>query len=389
MQRILPYNKLISLKEAQKIILSSFQYQPKSRIIPVKNAMGHILAEPVLSQRTVPPIPLAGLDGIAVKNKDTKGASHKNPLEIDGINVSTGLPMPDGYNAVIPIEEVQMIDNERYIIRTAVSHLQNTVPKGTDAIKGQTIVQPGHFLIPYDIAALSNFGVRNVWVKSWKIGLIATGDEVIPIKNEPLPGQIVDTNTMMISGYLHEYGVLTEIYPITPDDPDIISSRLIPACKNCDMVLLFGGSSAGSKDYTTNAIEKSGDLLFHGVAIGPGKPVLCGYVQGKPVFGMPGAPIASLITLFLLVFPLLKSWGVPIPPKKNVIGEITEDVLPFNGFDIFHMVTITYDDGKTCINPMKRQFGQSIGMKADAILHIPGGSKGFKKGDKVQVTRIR
>lgn len=389
MPRILSLENLIPMKEAQKVILSSFVYQSKSRIIPVKNAAGHILAERVLSQRTIPPVTLAGPDGIAVKSKDTKGVSEENPREIDAVRVNTGLPLPAGYDAVIPVEEVKTGGNGGYIINGSVFPQQNTIPKGADATKGQEIVEAGHLLTPYDVAALAGFGIRNVPVKSWKIGLIATGDEVIPLKKEPLPGQIVDTNTMMISGYLQGYGVLTEVFPIIPDDPEIISSQLNAACENCDMVLLFGGSSAGSKDYTVDAIERSGKLLFHGVAMGPGKPVSCGMIQGKPVIGMPGPAIASLIAFYQLVFPLLKSWGVPIPPKKNVIGEITTDILPFNEFDIFHFATIRYENGKICIVPLERRFGQSMGIRADAILHIARGSSGYRKGEKVQVTLIR
>ncbi|MDD1723608.1 MAG: molybdopterin molybdotransferase MoeA [Methanospirillum sp.] len=389
MPRILSPENLIPMKEAQKLILSSFYYQPKTRNIPVKNAAGLILAEPVLSQRTIPPAPLAGPDGIAVKSRDTKGVSIENPREIEAIRVNTGLPLPAGYDAVIPVEEFHAGENGGYIISSSVSPQQNTVPKGADVIKDQEIVEAGHLLTSYDVAALAGFGIRNVMVKSWKIGLIATGDEVIPLKKEPLPGQIVDTNTMMISGYLNGYGVLTEVFPIIPDDPEIIGSQLNAACESCDMVLLFGGSSAGSKDYTVDGIEKSGKLLFHGVAMGPGKPVSCGLIQGKPVIGMPGPAIACLITFYQLVFPLLKSWGVPIPPKKNIIGEVTMDLLPFNGFDIFHLTVVRYECGKIYIVPLERRFGQSMGIRADAILHIARGSSGYRKGEKVQVTLIR
>lgn len=267
--------------------------------------------------------------------------------------------------------------------------MQNMIPEGADVLKGQEIIGSGHYLTPYDIAAISNYGVRNVTVNSWKIGMIATGDEVIPLAKEPIPGQIVDTNSIMISGYLQGYGVLPEIYPIIPDNPEIISSRIASACEDCDMVLLFGGSSAGSKDYTADGIEKSGDLLFHGVAMGPGKPVSCGSVRGKPVIGMPGPSIASLVTFYQLVFPLLKSWGIPIPARKNITGEITEDVPSFNGFDLFNLVNIRYDEGRICIAPLVRRFGPSTGIKADAILHIRRGTDGYKKGENVQVTLIR
>ncbi|PWR69562.1 molybdopterin molybdotransferase MoeA [Methanospirillum stamsii] len=389
MPRILPHEQLISMKEAQKIILSSFQYLPKSRNVPIHEAVGQILAESVISPRTMPPVHLAGPDGIAVRSEDTKAASPENPIEVQGIRVNTGLPMPAGYDAVIPVEEVEKVDDERFIIKGSVSSNQNMILAGTDVITGQTIVESGHYFTPYDAAALTSYGIRDISAKSWKVGIIPTGDEIIPSAKEPVPGQIVDTNSMMISGYLNRYGVLSEIYPITPDDPEKMSSKISTACKDCDMVILFGGSSAGSKDYTVDAIEKSGDLLFHGVAMGPGKPVSCGLVDGKPVFGMPGPSVSCLVTFYQLVLPLLKSWGVPIPPKKVVMGEITNDVLPFQGWDVFYLVQVKNNDGKIIINPVERRFGPKVGIQADAILHIPRGSDGCKKGERVQVSMIR
>lgn len=380
---------LISMKEAQKIILSSFHHTSQTRIIPVKDAKGYILAEPVFSQRTIPPLPLTGIDGIAIRSKDTKGASEKRPLQIDGIKVNVGLPMPEGYDAVVPDKEIQVKGPDHWVISSVVLPHYNVIKKGSDAMKGQMVIQKDQYIIPYDIATLSHFGIRNVKVKKWKIGLIATGDEIVPLKKDPLPGEITDTNTIMISEYIREYKVLTELYPITPDDPDLIAKQITSACENCDMVLVFGGSSGGSKDYTVKAIEKSGSVLFHGVAMFPGTSVSCGSVKDTPVFGMPGQAIASLITFFNLVFPMLKSWGVPIPAKKHVIGEITEDINPCNQFDIFHLVSTRYSDGKISIFPLEWAFGHMTGMAADGILHLPRWSNGFRKGERVQVILIR
>ncbi len=389
MPRIINPDRLISMKDAQKSILSSFTHNPHKKVISITDAIGKVLAEPVLSNRTMPPMSLAGPDGIAVKSIETQGASAEHPIMIQAVKVNTGLPMPEGYDAVIAIEEVEQIGDNQYLIRTPVVANQNTVPFGTDVMKDQIIAYPGHCLTPYDVAACANYGVRNVTVTSWKLGIIPTGDEIIPIGKEPVPGQIIDTNSLMISGYLHSYGVSTEIYPILPDNADTLSSQIKAACEDCDMVLLFGGSSAGSKDYTVDAIDMSGSLLFHGVAMGPGKPVSCGVVDGKPVVGMPGPAVASLITFYQLIFPLLKSWGVPIPPKKVVLGEITDDITPFNGWDVFHLVNVKNTMGKVYVLPMERRFGQLMGLKADAILHIPRGSDGFKKGEQVSVTLLR
>jgi len=377
------------MKEAQKSILSSFHQVLRTKIIPVKEARGYILAEPVLSQRTIPPLPLAGIDGTAVHSKQTKRASKEHPREIECVKVNIGLPMPEGYDAVLQDEETEVLNQEQCIVVSPVPSHYNVIKKGSDTVKGQVIIQKDHCLIPYDIATLSHFGVKTVKVKQWKIGLIATGDEIIPLKKDPLPGQITDTNTLMISEYLKEYKANTELYPITPDDPDLISRQITAACENCDMVLVFGGSSDGTRDYTVDAIKKSGTMIFHGVAMYPGTSVSCGSVLEKPVFGIPGQAIASLITFFNLVFPLLKSWGVPIRAKKHIIGEITEDILPYNQFDMFHLVSARYADGKIRIFPLELNFGHMTGMAADGILHLPPWSNGYRKGERVQVLLIR
>ena len=389
MPRMIPPDSLISMKEAQKLVLSSFQYNPQSRITPVRNALGHILADPVHVSRTIPPVHLAGIDGVDLKSKETKGASKAHPREVTGISVNMGLPMPDDYDTIISHEQIRKTEKNQYLISKPVSPRQHIIPKGSEAEKGQVIMQADHMLTPYDIATLLHFGVKDVPVKHWKVGMIATGDEIIPSKKEPQPGEIVDTNTVMISGYLQGFGVLTEVFPITPDDPDLIASRILSACDNCDIVLVFGGTSTGTKDYSVDAIEKAGKLLFHGVAMEPGKPVLCGSVMGKPVLGMPGSPAACLLSFFQFVFPLLKSWGVPIPPKKHIMGEISMDVVPFQGYDLFYLVRTRFEDGIIRIIPLEWEFGYLTGITADGILHLPEWSNGYRKGERVQITLIR
>ncbi len=355
----------------------------------MRNALGHILADPVYVSRTIPPVHLAGIDGVALKSKETKGASKEHPREVTGISVNMGLPMPDDYDTIISHEQIRKTEKNQYLISKPVSPRQHIIPKGSEAEKGQVIMQADHMLTPYDIAALLHFGVKDVPVKHWKVGMIATGDEIIPSKKEPQPGEIVDTNTVMISGYLQGFGVLTEVFPITPDDPDLIASRILSACDNCDIVLVFGGTSTGTKDYSVDAIEKAGKLLFHGVAMEPGKPVLCGSVMGKPVLGMPGSPAACLLSFFQFVFPLLKSWGVPIPPKKHIMGEISMDVVPFQGYDLFYLVRTRFEDGIIRIIPLEWEFGYLTGITADGILHLPEWSNGYRKGERVQITLIR
>ncbi len=375
------------LSEAKKILLSSFQAPDNLVRIPVSDACGRILAEPVNSNRTNPPLLLSGPDGIAVKSEETIGAGEDNTIELDAPRVNTGMPMPEGFDAVIQIEEVIEVAKNRYQIHTPVSPFQNTVPCGVDIVKGEVILDKGHYIIPFDIGALLTYGVREVVVKNWNIGLIATGDEVVPPNKTPLPGQIVDSNSSMIGADLKHYGITPVFSPIVPDDPESMAQELHNISRTCDMVLIFGGSSAGSKDFTVDALEQSGGLLFHGVGMAPGKPVSLAQVNGRPVIGMPGPSIGSLTALHVLVYPLLRQWGVPIPPDTYIRGDLAQSVASFNGFDMFLMMHVHQNNGKTLISPVERKFGQMMGVRADAVLHV--GSKDFAQGQEVEVRMIR
>lgn len=273
MPRTCSNSQFLPLTEAKKIIVTSFESPDHSECIPVSDASGRVLAELVYSNRTNPPLILSGPDGIAVKSDETIGAGEDTGIELEAPRVNTGMPIPEGYDAVIPMEEITLVAEKRYRIHTQVSPFQNTIPCGDDIVKGDLVMEKGHIIIPFDIGALLTYGIPDVRIKTWRIGLIATGDEIISPDKIPLPGQIVDSNSSMIATYLKQYGITPEIYPILPDDPASIAREVSKICRECDMVLIFGGSSAGSKDYTVDALEQSGTLLFHGVAMGPGKPV--------------------------------------------------------------------------------------------------------------------
>lgn len=389
MNRTITPGSLISMKEAQRLILSTCKSQPRSKLQSVMKSAGLILADQVVAPRSVPPVPLAGIDGVAVRSRDTKGASADDPKEVPGTPVNLGLPLPDGKNAIVPYDKLRQTEDSRFQVESPVSQWEQVIAKGSDVLKDQVIFQRDHLLTPYDCAALSHFGVKSVLVKTWKIGIIATGDEIVPAKKDPGPGEIVDSNTSMISGYLQGFGVAIEVFPITPDDSNLISARVLSACDSCDLVLVFGGTSAGTKDTTVRAFSDAGTLLFHGVAIEPGGTVSCGKVLDKPVFGIPGNPASCLISFFQFVFPLLKSWGIPIPPKKHVIGELSTDIIQTGKCDRFFLVKTRYDDGIIRIIPLEWRFGYSPGIEADGILHLPDWSGGYHAGEKVQVTLIR
>jgi len=370
-------------------MLQSFSPQGTTVTIQALDAVNRILTAPVYSNRTNPPLLLAGPDGIAVVSTKTSGATEDTPVELDVPRVNTGMPVPEGFDAVIPIEEVTSVAEGRYQIKNTATPLQNTIPKGSDIKEGDLVMDAGHILIPLDIGALLTYGIREVSVKNWKIGLMATGDEIVPPNKNPLAGQIIDSNSYVIAAFLRQFGISPVLAPVTPDNPGCIAEELAHLLDTCDMVIIFGGSSAGSKDFTVDALQQAGSLLFHGVAMAPGKPVSLANVNGKPVFGMPGPSIGSLMVLYELVYPLLKQWGVPIPSDTYTSGFLTSPVTSFDGFDMFLMMSVHEQDGKIMITPVERRFGQMMGVRSDAILHKAPGSGTIKAGEEVKVRMIR
>ena len=374
--------------EAKNIVLSSFTAPDKRIMVSVPDACGCVLAEPVYSKRTNPPLRLCGPDGIAVRSSETAGAGKDNGIEIEAPRVNTGLSLPEGFDAVIAIEDVAKIAENRYRIHAPVSQYENTIPRGSDIEEGDLVMDSGHLITPLDIGALLNCGFTEIPVKKWKVGLIPTGDEIISPYEAPLPGQIVDTNSYIFAAYLRQSGVEPVLYPIIPDDRDLIVQEVQKALSECDMVLVFGGSSAGSKDFTVDALRDSGELLIHGVAMGPGKPVSVARVNGKPAFGMPGPSISARAVFHELVCPLLVQWGVPVIRGTFVKGVLAKD-LPVMGMpDRFMLARVVKRDGGISIVPMPRPSGYMPGVRADAILHFSRSSP-VHSGDEVEVRMLR
>nr|WP_281069296.1 molybdenum cofactor synthesis domain-containing protein [Methanomicrobium sp. W14] len=376
-------------KEAKRIILSSFKKPDNMVLLSVPDACGCISAEPVYSKRTNPPLLLAGPDGIAVKSAETKKAGEDKPVEIEAPRVNTGMPMPEGFDADIAIEEVTKVAENIYRVHTPVSAYENTIPMGSDIKEGDMILDKGHIITPLDIGALLTYGITEIFVKEWKVGLIATGDEIISPYETPMPGQIVNSNSYIFAAYLKQYKVTPVLYPIIHDNRDAIAEGLKKALGECDMVLVFGGSSAGSKDFTVDALEESGEILYHGVAMGPGKPVTLARVNEKPALGMPGPSVSSRTAFHELVCPLMKQWGVPVTPDTTVRGVLTQDIPAFGNFDLFMMVKVAEKDGKTLITPLPRAFGQMNGVRADGILHKKSGTGALSAGDEAEVQMLR
>ena len=381
------YLSVISLAEARALVERSFPAIPGVVRVPVTaGTVGRITAAPIFARFSVPAIHLSAMDGIAVRSAETLGASEQNPVTLpDAARVNTGNIVPAGYDAVVMIEDV-WVDGETYTVRKPVSPWQHIRPVGEDIGESEMILSSHHRIRPQDVGALANYGVTEVKVLNVRAGLIPTGSELVPAGVMPPPGKVVESNTLMAASVLAEAGVEAHRYPIVPDDPDRIRDAVRRGVVENDILLVSAGSSAGTRDYTADIVRDLGEVLAHGVAIKPGKPVIVGRVEGKPVIGLPGYPLAAATVLRELVMPLVARYGLPVREPGHVAARLTTSLQSDIGTDEFVLLSVGKIGDRWVAVPQSRGAGiQMSAVRANGYLRIPEDMEGAEAGKTVDV----
>ena len=381
------YLSVISLAEARALMERSFPAVPGVVRVPVTTGVvGRITAAPIFARFSVPAIHLSAMDGIAVRSAETLGASEQNRVTLpDAARVNTGNIVPAGYDAVVMIEDV-WVDGETYTVRKPVSPWQHIRPVGEDIGESEMILSSHHRIRPQDVGALANYGVTEVDVLNVRAGLIPTGSELVPAGVMPPPGKVVESNTLMAASVLAEAGVEAHRYPIVPDDPDRIRDAVRRGVAENDILLVSAGSSAGTRDYTADIVRDLGEVLAHGVAIKPGKPVIVGRVEGKPVIGLPGYPLAAATVLRELVMPLVARYGLPVREPGHVAARLTTSLQSDIGTDEFVLLSVGKIGDRWVAVPQSRGAGiQMSAVRANGYLRIPEDMEGAEAGKTVDV----
>jgi len=378
------YLHLTSLEEARSILRSTFKGAVRTERVTLDDAVYRVTAQPVFSAFSVPEYPLAAMDGIAVRSSETVGASEQAPLELpSAARVNTGNPLPTGYDAVIMIEDVWE-KGGRYLIRAPVSPWHHVRPSGEDIGESEMILPSFHQVRPHEVAALSAYGITDLTVRTLSVGLIPTGSELVPAGTRPSKGQVVESNTLLAMAFLKSLGIQCTRYPIVPDEPGEIRKALTAAVSAHDLVIVSAGSSAGTKDYTSTLIAESGEVLVHGVAIKPGKPVIIGTIHNKPVIGLPGYPLSALTILRELVLPFLAELGFPSPSYTPLSVDLTTSLHSEIGIDEFVLLSVGKIGDRWVATPQPRGAGvQMSAVRANAYLQIPAQKEGFERGERV------
>ena len=368
--------------------------------IRVIDSLGRVTAEAVTARISSPFYHSSGMDGYAVRFVETVGASERTPKRLkigeQSLYVDTGDPIPDGFNAVIMIEDVNIIKNqksEEYIeIISPVTPWQHIRVIGEDIVATELILPENQTIKPVDIGAMLAGGHVEVMVRRRpKVVIVPTGTEIVEPGSVLKIGDIIEYNSRILSGLVSEWGADPVRFRIVSDNLEDLKKAILDAHSLGDLIVVNAGSSAGSEDFTAKAIDDLGEVLLHGVNIKPGKPVILGWVKGKPVLGIPGYPVSAYITFTLFAKPLVHRWqGIGIKEPEIIMAKISRQVASPLGQEEFLRVKLGKVSDNFIATPITRGAGVLMSLvKADGFVRIPAMSEGIGAGSEVAVELMR
>ena len=382
---------LVKAREDYLKLLEDHGFAPKTEVIPVWDACGRVTAHAVYAHICAPHYAASAMDGVAVNAKDTFGATETTPITLNPdkyIVLDTGDPIPEGCDAVIMVEDIVKNEDGTITIHGAAAPWQHIRQIGEDICAGEMIL-PSHVAVSASaIGAMIAGGVLEVEViRKPVVGIIPTGDEIIPPCTDPKPGDILEFNGSIFSAMVRSWGAEAKVYPIVPDKFDRIKAMVAKAAEECDMVILNAGSSAGREDFSARVIRELGEVLYHGIAMKPGKPAILGAQGAKPILGVPGYPVSGIIVIEQLLKPLIDHWlKAPAAPEQYAKAVLTRPVVSGLKYEEFVRVRMGYVGDKLMASPLSRGSGVvSSFMKADGILEVPQGLEGYEAGEEVNV----
>lgn len=366
----------------------------REELVPVTEALGRISAHAVYAGLCAPHYNASAMDGIALLASLSFGATETTPVALsdsDFVRVDTGDPLPEGCDAVIMIEDV--VDTEQGILLYApATPWQHIRQIGEDINAGDMILPSYTQITPAAMGAMLAGGILEVAVMARPvIGILPTGDEIVPPTVSPRPGDVMEFNSAIFSGMLTQWGAQPRVYPILRDEPELLLQGIEKAAKECDGLLIGAGTSAGRDDYTSAILKQIGQVLYHGIAIKPGKPAVLARVGAKPVLGVPGYPVSGIIVLEELfkpvIFNLLRQ---PVEESQPVSATLSKRVNSSLKYREFVRVRLSADSQGLTAVPLNRGAGVVTSfVKADAIMVVPQDAEGFEAGETISVRLLR
>ena len=388
----------VPLQQAREDYIAALMEQgfaPEAETVPVQEANGRITAEAVYAHICAPHYPASAMDGIALAARSSFGATETTPVTLQPDEftvVDTGDPVPADCDAVIMVEDLVYNEDGSLRIYAPAAPWQHVRQIGEDICAGEMILGVNMRITPSAIGSLLAGGILEVSVlRRPVVGIIPTGDEVVQPTADPKPGDVLEFNSSIFAAMLNDWGAETKIFPIVPDKLEAIKLAAQAALDSCDAVVVNAGSSAGREDFSAEVIGELGTVLYHGIAIKPGKPAILGYSGRKPILGVPGYPVSGIIVMEELMKPLIQKWYRTVPLKAEYCTAIlSKAVVSGLKYQEFVRVRMGQVGEKLIASPLGRGSGIiSSFMKADGILEIPQGREGYGAGDEVRVRLLR
>lgn len=393
------YLKTVSVEEALEKYIEVLETEgslaPRTEAADAYECLGRITAGPVFARCCSPLFNAAAMDGIAVKSADTKGASESRPLTLtlgkDYMVIDTGDPVKSPFDAVIMAEDVIELDDETVQITESVPGWQHVRPVGEDIVSGEMIIPGHHTIRPVDIGVmLASGNIKvNVFARP-RVGIIPTGTEIISPGENPAEGDIIDSNSGMFAAMVSQQGGIPHRYDIVEDNYELIRERIISALEENDMVIVNAGSSAGTEDYTVHVLKEIGQVIVHGVAMKPGKPVILAVVDGKPVIGLPGYPVSAYLAFENFAAPVIARLAGSAynhaDGAETIEATVSKRMVSSLKHREYVRVKVGKVGGRFVAAPLARGAGAAMSMvRADGFCVIPQSSEGFEAGQTVEV----
>ncbi len=392
--------------------IASLDLDPDPETVPLDDAQGRVLAERLDAALDVPGFDRASMDGYAVRARDTFGADEADPVVLDlvgtvhagekpdaavgegeAVEISTGAVMPDGADAVVMVERTDEVadDGPGVAVRTALAPGDNVMLAGADVAAGERALGPGTRLTAREIGLLSALGVDEVPVRGRpRVGIISTGDELVRPGGDldSAAGEIYDVNSYTVAAAVEEAGGVPELYPHAGDDYEEMERILLEAAGECDLVLSSGSTSASAVDVIYRVVEEGGELLLHGVAVKPGKPMLVGRLNESAYVGLPGYPVSALTIFRTFVAPAVReAAGLPEPRTATVAAEMAVEERYGEGRTRLMPTGLVEDaTGTTLAYPVDKGSGATTSLvEADGVIEVPADTAYLAEGESVNV----
>lgn len=389
------YLNNIPVEDALKRFFAALTIIPEHEKTDVRDALGRVTGEAVFALCNSPLYDSAAMDGIAVISANTHGAGDQSPLTlkkgIDYIQVDTGDPVCRPYDAVIMAEDINDT-GESVTIRAAAAVWQHVRPVGEDIVQGEMILPGGHKIRPIDIGVLLSGGITKIMVlKKPCVAILPTGTELVEPDSEPAEGSIIESNSYMFEALIEQGGGLPERFAPVPDDAALLKEKIDSLTRQYDIVLVCSGTSAGSEDYTVHILRELGQVVVHGVAMKPGKPVILAVVNGKPVIGLPGYPVSAYLAYENFAAPVLAFLTGNLYERQPEINAVLTRRLVSS---VKHREYVRVKVGKVgeqlVASPLARGAGAAMSLvRADGFCIIEQDSEGADAGTKAQISLIR